>query len=105
MGQQVKLFLHIFPFLYLSDSDIEGEFPVEFLTPEHPCYIKNLLDRLSKLTEGILMVNSSLVNVLLIVTTWNFHSIYTGSPSSMSLLTPEPLMYVRVLGENMRFLW
>ena len=83
-------------FSYPSDSDIEGEFLVEFVTPEHPCYIKNLLDRLSKLTEGILMVNSSLVNVLLIVTTRNFHSVYTASPSSVSLLTPErPDVHVR----------
>ena len=44
-----------------SDSDIEGELRVEFFTPERPRYVENLLDRLFKLTEGILMVNSSLV--------------------------------------------
>ena len=53
---------------YPSDSDIECEFLIEILKPERPCYVKNLLDRLSKLTEGILMVNSSLVNISLTVT-------------------------------------
>ena len=69
-------------FSYPSDSDIEGEFLVEFVTPECPHYVKNLLDRLSKLTAGIIMVNSSLVNVSFIVTIHNYnsHSVYTGSP-------------------------
>ena len=77
-------------FSYLSDSDIEGEFLVEFFTPERPRYVKNLLDRLSKLTEGILMVNSSLVNRLLVNRNnpSSFGSICTGSPSSMSLSYP-----------------
>ena len=47
-------------FSYPSDSDIEGEFLIEIFTPVRPRYDKNLLDRLSQLTEGILMVNSSL---------------------------------------------
>ena len=55
-------------FSYPSDSDIEGEFLIEIFTPVRPRYDKNLLDRLSQLTEDILMVNSSLVNISLMVT-------------------------------------
>ena len=55
-------------FSYPSDSDIEGEFLIEIFTPVRSRYDKNLLDRLSQLTEGILMVNSSLVNISLMVT-------------------------------------
>ena len=64
-------------FSYPSDSDIEGEFLVEFVTPECPHYVKNLLDRLSKLTAGIIMVNSSLVNVSFIVTIHLILIVYT----------------------------